>query len=566
MRTVSILGIVILAINFSSLAAPSETATRPAADLRQYIDVLTSDSLEGREVGTIGEWRAAQFIANEFKSAGLKPAGSDGYLQPFEFTKRIEFGSKCRLTINGTPLELNIDFVPLQFSGSLQFEFNEIVPVGYGICTHDNTYNDYRDKNVDGKAVLVKRYEPESDTNSQIDFSKYSSFPDKIRCALERNAKGIFFVTPSGDDDTLMDFGVLHAAPKQIPIIFVKRRALEKLGIKLDSPNFKAASGETELIPVKDTGYNVLGLLQGQSDTSIVLGAHFDHLGWGGPASRDTSPKPAIHRGADDNGSGTAALLELAHQFAKSPTHHSLLFAAFSGEEAGVLGSNYYSRHWTIDSSKIRMMLNMDMIGRLKDQQHGLAIFGVGTAAEFKPYFDSLQVDSMKLAFLDPGTGPSDHVAFYTSGIPVLHFFTGPHLDYHKSSDTPDKLDFDGIARVAGLASRVVRHVDSLSKPLTFQKTSGSDEGKRRAEYKVTLGVMPDYATQAKGLAVGGVTPDRPAEKAGVQKGDVIIRLGAIPVEDIYTYMAALAKFNKGDTSTVVVIRATDTLSMQVTF
>ena len=558
---------VLLIISSSStLAAPSNPDTEPMAQLRQYIEVLTSDSLEGREVGTIGEWRAAQFIVNQFQSAGLKPAGSDGYLQPFEFTKRIDFGPKCQLTVNGRVLQLNTEFVPLQFSGSTRFEFTEIVPVEFGIVTEDTSYNDYAGKDVAGKAVLIKRYEPPADKNPHVDFTKYSSFPDKIRFALERKVKGIFFVTPMDDDDTLMSFGVIHAAPKEIPIIFVKRRTLERLGINLITPTFESAAGETELVPVKVTGYNVLGLLPGQSDTTIVLGAHYDHLGWGSHASRNTSATPAIHRGADDNASGTAALIQMAHQFSKQPAHNSLLFAAFSGEEAGVLGSNYYSRHWTVDSSKVRMMLNMDMIGQLKDQQHGLAIFGVGTAAEFKPYFDSLRVEDMKLSFLEPGTGPSDHVAFYTSGIPVLHFFTGAHLDYHKSSDTPDKLDYDGISRVGELASRIVRHFDSVGAPLTFQKTRGSDEGKRRAEYKVTLGVMPDYATQAKGLAVGGVTPDRPAEKAGIQKGDIIIRLGAVPIEDIYTYMAALAKFNKGDTATVVIVRANDTLSYPVTF
>ncbi len=566
MRLLLIAGFLLILTALPYCAPPAQSDATQQAVLREHVEVLTSDSLEGREVGSDGERKAAQYIVGIFKSEGLEPAGSDGYLQAFEFLKRIDFGPKCRLTVNNTLLQLDTDFVPLQFSASTQFDFGEIVSVDYGIRTDDSAYDDYACKNVEGKAVLIKRYEPPAERNPHVDFSKYNTFPDKIRIALERKAAGILFVTPSDEDDTLMSFGVLRVTPKEIPIIFVKRRALERLGISLDEPSFASASGETELIPVRDTGYNVIGLLRGSSDTTIILGAHYDHLGWGGPASRYTGSKPAIHYGADDNGSGTAALLELASQFAQAPHQHSLLFAAFSGEEAGILGSGHYAKHWTVDSSKVRMMLNMDMIGRLKDQHSGLAIFGTGTAAEFKPFFDSLKVDGMRLSFLEPGTGPSDHMPFYHSGIPVLHFFTGAHEDYHKPSDTPDKIDYDGLSRVTELAARVVRHFDSLPAPLTFQRTAGSDEAKRRAEYKVTLGIAPDYTVSAKGVAVGGVTPGRPAEKAGIQKGDIIIKLGTVEVEDMYGYMSALSKFNKGDSTTAVIVRNTDTLSLPVVF
>jgi len=565
MRSTWMTGLLCLIAALACLASPDQLYVFRPEQVAHHIEILASDSLEGREIGTIGEWKAAQYIVSVFKDAGLEPAGSEGYLQPFEFTKRIDFGKNCRLTINGHSLELGVEYVPLEYSASAQFDFTEIVPVDFGIRTDDSSYDDYTGKNVEGKAVLIKRYAPPAERNPHVDFDRYNTFPDKIRIALEHKAAGIFFVTPVFEDDTLMGFGVLRVSPKDIPIIFVKRRALERLGIPLDSPAIASASGEVELVTVRDTGYNVLGLLPGTSDTTIILGAHYDHLGWGGPASRYTGTERAIHPGADDNASGTAALLELARWFVGGRNRHPILFAAFSGEEAGVLGSSYYARHWTVDSSKVRLMLNMDMIGRLKDQHNGLAVFGTGTAAEFKPYFDSLKVDSMRLSFLEPGTGPSDHVAFYNSGIPVLHFFTGAHEDYHKPSDTPDKIDYDGLVRVTELAASVVRHFDSLP-PLTFQRTKGTDEGKRRAEYKVTLGIMPDYTTPAKGLAVGGVTPDRPAEKAGIRKGDVVIKLGMIGIEDIYSYMSALSKFNKGDSTTVVVVRAKDTLSLPLVF
>ena len=566
MRSTWMISLLCVIAALACLASSNQPYVFQPEPLERHVAVLASDSLEGREIGTIGEWKAAQYIISVFKSAGLSAAGSDGYLQPFEFTKRIDLGRNCRLAINGTSLQLDSEYVPLQYSASTKFDFTDVVPVDFGIRTDDSSYDDYAGKKVEGKAVLIKRYAPPAERNPHVDFTRYNTFPDKIRIALEHKAAGIFFVTPASEDDTLIGFGVLRVSPKEIPIIFVKRRALERLGISIDSPSFASASGETELTPVTDTGYNVLGLLPGKSDTTIILGAHYDHLGWGGPASRYTGTEKAIHPGADDNASGTAALLELAKAFSQSPHSHSLLFAAFSGEEAGILGSSFYVRHWTVDSSKVRMMLNMDMIGRLKDQQNGLAVFGVGTATEFKPYFDSLKADRMRLSFLEPGTGPSDHVAFYNSGIPVLHFFSGAHEDYHKPSDTPDKIDYDGLSRVTELAASVVRHFDSLPSPLTFQRTKGTDEGKRRAEYKVTLGIMPDYTTPAKGLPVGGVTPDRPGEKAGIKKGDIIIRLGTIGIEDIYGYMSALSKFNKGDSATVVVVRAKDTLSLPVVF
>ena len=539
--------------------------------LFKHISVLADDSLEGREVGELGEWKAAQYIKGIFESAGLAPKGNNGlYFQAFEFTKTINLGDNNRLVINGQELQLNEEFVPLRQSTSAAFEFDQVVYVNFGIKVEegDGSYDDYENKDVTGKAVIIKRFAPSSDNYPHVDFAKYSSLTSKIQTALEHNVGGIFFITPENHDDTLHTIGPARMYPKKIPIIFLKRKGIKRLGLDLSQPGITSAIGETELIRVPDTGYNVVGYLPTENDTTIIIGAHYDHLGWGGPVSRYKGKEKMIHNGADDNASGTAALLELAHYFSsiKDSMKYSLLFIAFSGEEAGALGSNYFVRHMTVDSTKVRMMVNIDMIGRLRNQEHGLAVFGTGTCSEFKSYFDSLNYNGIKMVFKESGGGGSDQISFYNCGIPVLHFFTGAHEDYHKPSDDIEKINFEGIAVISKLISKVVLDFDKYDVFLTFQKTKGAETDKRRAAFTVTLGITPDFIAEVKGLRVDGVSPDGPAERAGILRGDIIIRMGNIDVGDIYDYMNALSKFHKGDTTVVIVERGNGTLSLQVVF
>ena len=568
------LGVLVLA---TVLAAASEGSGWPspyaisADSVYKHISVLADDSLEGRQVGEIGEWKAAQYIKGVFESAGLAPRGDEGtYFQAFEFIKRIDFSDKNRLAINGQELELNEEYVPMHQSASTGFAFDHVVYVDYGIKVDEEgrRYNDYEGKDVAGKAVVIKRYAPSSDDVPGIDFEKYTSLTSKIQTALDHGANGIFFITPEDRDDTLHALGPVRVYPKEIPIIFLRRKGLERLGLSLSCPEIVTAVGETELIKVRDTGYNVVGCLPTDNDTTIIIGAHYDHLGWGGPASRYRGKEKMIHNGADDNASGTSALLELARYFpsVKNEIKYSQLYIAFSGEEAGALGSNYYVRHMTVDSSKVRMMVNMDMIGRLRNQEHGLAVFGTGTCPEFMSYFDSLSYDSIKLVFKESGGGGSDQISFYNHKIPVLHFFTGAHEDYHKPSDDVEKVNFEGATIVANLIAKVVSDFDRYDGTLTFQKTKSSGASKHRASYSVTVGITPDFIAEVKGLRVDGVTPDRPGERAGLLEGDIIIRMGDIEISDIYDYMNALSKSRKGDSATVVVERGTDTLSLQVIF
>ncbi|HWR83903.1 MAG TPA: M28 family peptidase [Candidatus Deferrimicrobium sp.] len=537
--------------------------------IQRHISVLADDSLEGRRVGEFGEWKAAQYITAVFTSAGLIPySGSGSYLQQFEFVKGVDFGPANRLALNGQELKLGDEFVPMAQSSSGSFEFTDVIDVEYGIRADsaDGNYDDYAGKNTAGKAVLIKRYAPSSQDNPHVNFDKYSSLSGKIQAAVDHKATGILFFTPEDRDDTL-ETGPGNVYPRDIPVIFLKRSGLQRLGLNLSTPQILSAVGETEVLKVPDTGFNVVGYLPGKSETTIVIGAHYDHLGWGGPASRYRGEQRMIHNGADDNASGTAAMLELARYFAdrKDDLKYSHIYVAFSGEEAGILGSSFVVKQEATGSAAIRMMVNLDMIGRLKDQENGLAVFGTGTSPRFKEYFDTLTQPEIKMTFREPGTGPSDQTAFYNQGIPSLHFFTGAHEDYHKPTDDVDKIDFPGTAKVAKLVARVVSDFDRFPEELPFQRTAGG-ETRARASYSVTLGIMPDYVAQVKGLRVDGVTPDRPGEKAGIQKGDVIIRMGAIEIRDIYDYMNGLSRFRKGDSTIVVVQRGPDTLSLPVQF
>ena len=574
MKKIIIFGLItIISFIINGYAANRAYEFTPEA-FREHMAVLTADSLEGREAGEVGEWKAARYIAGVFKAIGLEPKGdSDTYFQAFEFIKKIDFGGNNSLAVNDTELELSTDFTPLLQSANASFDFPDIVPVNYGIVTEDSAYNDYAGLDVEGKAVLIKRFAPETEDTAATDsnatiFDLYSSLTDKIITAQDHNVSAIFFYTPEGHDDTLLFLGATRVHPRDIPIIFLRRTAFEKLGLDISAPGSFTARGETELLHIPDTGYNVVAYLPAKTDTTIIIGAHYDHLGWGGPSSRYRGEQKMIHPGADDNASGTTGVLELARYFKANENRlkHSILFITFSGEEKGILGSSHFSRHMTVDSSKIFMMFNMDMIGRLREEEKGLGVLGVGTSEEFKKYFDTLSKPPMKLSYRESGTGPSDHTAFYNNGIPVLFFFTGVHEDYHKPDDVMEKINFDGMVKVTNTIADITEHFDSGFDRLTFLKTKSDSTYGGPRNFSVTLGIMPDFISDVKGLRVDGVSGDRPAERAGILKGDVIIKMGDQEIDDIYMYMNALKKFRKGDTTTVVIERDSDTLDLKVEF
>lgn len=312
---------------------------------------------------------------------------------------------------------------------------------------------------------------------------------------------------------------------------------------------------------------NLIGFLDNNADQTIIIGAHFDHLGLGeNGSSLDANPKGKIHNGADDNASGVAGLIELARHFAKNKAKekYNFLFIAFSGEELGLFGSKYFAEHPTLDLLKVNCMINLDMIGRLDPVTNALAVSGTGTSAVWEDEIKKLSSDELKIKTDSAGMGPSDHTSFYLKNIPVLHFFTGSHSDYHKPSDDWQKINFAGEKTVLEFIVRLVEDLDALPK-LTFLPTKNKSMGSARS-FKVTLGIMPSYTSSEEGLKVDGVTEGKPAQRAGVLTGDLIIKIGAYSIKDIQAYMTALGKFEKGQTVPVKVKRNKDVVSLMVTF
>jgi hypothetical protein len=309
------------------------------------------------------------------------------------------------------------------------------------------------------------------------------------------------------------------------------------------------------------TGRNVIGFIDNQAAQTIVIGAHFDHLGYGGSGSLHRGDS-AIHNGADDNASGTAALAALAELLVDEKHQSNFLFIAFSGEENGLWGSNYFVKNPTIDLETVNYMINMDMVGRLNEEKT-LAINGVGTSPSFVPALDLVNSDSLKLVTSESGVGPSDHTSFYLQDLPVLHFFTGQHEDYHRPSDDSEKINYEGLLQVVRYIDRLIAQLDTEPK-LAFTKTKDSSGDSPR--FTVTLGVVPDYLYDGNGMRIDGVSEDKPAQKAGLQKGDIVVQLGDSTIVDMMSYMRALGAFQPGQETEVAYERDGKRVEAKVKF
>jgi len=308
------------------------------------------------------------------------------------------------------------------------------------------------------------------------------------------------------------------------------------------------------------TGTNVIGFIYNKSSNTVVIGAHYDHLGFGGEGSLHRG-EPAVHNGADDNASGVAVLLDLANKIKSTKLSSNYLFITFSGEEMGLLGSNFFTKNATLDLEEVSYMLNLDMVGRLREDKT-LSVSGTGTSPIW-PQVLNASNPGFKLVLNESGVGPSDHTSFYLNDIPVLHFFTGQHEDYHKPTDDAEKLNYEGMRLISAYLFSLVQELDH-DKKLAFRKTKNeSDEVPR---FKVTLGVIPDYLFEGKGMRIDGISEDKPAQKAGLQKGDIVVQLGDSTVVDMMSYMRALSAFDPGDTTTVRVLRNDQTLKAPITF
>ncbi|MDX1314605.1 MAG: M28 family peptidase [Eudoraea sp.] len=309
------------------------------------------------------------------------------------------------------------------------------------------------------------------------------------------------------------------------------------------------------------TGTNVIGYIDNKAEHTVIIGAHYDHLGMGIQGSLYRGEEPQIHNGADDNASGVAVMLQVADSLSKKYKGNNYLIISFSGEEMGLLGSNYFVKNPTIDLSKVNYMLNMDMVGRLREDGT-LSISGTGTAPVWTQSLNALNED-FKLVLNESGVGPSDHTSFYLQDIPVLHFFTGQHEDYHKPTDDAELLNYEGMRKITGYIVDLVGELDDDPK-LSFRKTKNESEQVPR--FRVAMGVIPDYLFDGKGMRIDGVSEGKPAQKAGLQKGDIVIQMGDSTVTDMMSYMRALSAFEKGDTTSVVVTRDGEDMEIKITF
>lgn len=534
--------------------------------LKADVRYLASDSLEGREAGTPGERMAADHIAAEFARLGLKPKGNMGsYLQAFTFQAPPVQGPGMHLQIGRSTLKSAVDFYPVAFSAS-GVARGSILKVEYGIHAPELDYDDYANLNVKGKVVAMLIASPDG-IHPHSKYLAHHDPRDRIAKAVELGAVGV--VLYNEDDGTEAPSAEFRAKeqPLSVPVVYLT-----------NSDNFNLLIDGNPCVITADirreerTGYNVVGLLDNGVGRSTVVGAHFDHLGWGDEGSLHRG-EPAIHHGADDNASGTAVLMQLARDLARKETDASSpmsngatssdhLFIAFSGEEKGLYGSNYWTKNSTYPLDSINYMINLDMVGML-DSLGSIGINGVGTSPSWSAV-DSVKAGALLIKSTLGGIGSSDHTSFYLQNIPAIHFFTGTHENYHRPGDTWEKLNYPGMLRIARFIEELMQRLDARGE-LAFTKTD-EENATATPRFKVTLGVVPDYMYNGSGMRIDGVTEGRPASAAGLRKGDVVLGLGSVEVTDMMAYMKALGHFEKGHTATVRVLRDGKELKVDVTF
>lgn len=581
MKTHSILFLVFF-ISIASFAQKKVEIS--AADLEKNITFLASDSLKGRKPGTPEANIAAQFIMDHFLQAGLTPLADHGF-QYFDVVTGVELGEDNHLSLNGEDFKLNEDFTPLAFSSSGAVNA-QVVFTGFGFDLHLDSleWNDYIDMDVQGKWVMFFRADPEPD-NSESAFIPFSNIRSKVLTAKDNGAAGVLLVTPRSleKEDKLMPLVVENnEVTAGIPVINITRNLADKVllatGFTADSleamitgqmkprsfPIQGLLDAGTDIHQERQKTENVIGLLKGSDpvlqDQYIVVGAHYDHLGMGGPNSGSRMPDTnAVHNGADDNASGTAMVMELAKALAKAGAPaRSIVFVAFSAEEMGLLGSKYFVDNPPVPLTSIVAMFNFDMVGRFDKEKNEINVSGTGTSVEADSILSLYEKGlPFRVVHSADGYGPSDHASFYAANIPVFYFNTGVHMDYHTPFDDTEKLDFNSEAAIGLFAANLIESVAGAPEPLTF-KESGSKvaAGRTGRTLKVTLGIMPDFAgAEKRGLRVDGVTSGKPADLGGMLKGDIIVAINGLKVENIYEYMSRLSKLKHGQTITVEVIR-----------
>jgi len=552
----------ILVSGFSQ-SKESKKKTEMKARLKQHISYLASDELEGRQTGSPGEMKSARYIANQFKKNGLKLLGKEG-LQEFTMVQfRIADESTRFLTIGPNlavpPVEreLHSEFYPLSLTVDYDSVEAEIIDVGYGIVAEKLDKNEYEGLDVEGKIAVMRLGYFGMEDNPHSELANYSDINTKVITAIDHGAVGVIFIKNNIEDKNPSGKLSRSVKPSNIPVFFFNTEKPLPLGFK--------AKMVSKVVSPTAIGHNVVAFKNNHRKKTVIICAHHDHIGYNEYENSRYRGPSAIHNGADDNASGVAAMIELSKQLQKwGLRKNNYLFIAFSGEELGLLGSKYFAHNPLIPLDEINYVINIDMLGRIDSTKKTLTINGVGTSPTWEKIIAKLENDTsiLKVSTTKSGLGPSDHASFYLENIPVLHFFSGQHRDYHTPDDDEYKINYDGMFESIEVLKEMVCRVGC--KKLKFQKTKDASPGRTR--FKVTLGVMPDYSFSGKGMRIDGVTEGKPASVAGLLRNDVVIKMGDFEVNDMMGYMSALGKFNKGDTTDVIIKRADKEITVQVTF
>ncbi|MCP3103678.1 M20/M25/M40 family metallo-hydrolase [Myxococcus sp. K15C18031901] len=566
-------------------AKPGTASPEASADrIRRDVEFLAAPAREGRGIGTNGLDAAGALIEQRFQSLGLKAAGDDaGFRQKFPVTTAAQSGAGTRLKLGATEVAKD-DFTPLAFSGQGSVQ-GQLVLASYGIVEPSLKVDHYAKKSVKGKIVVVRRFVPESAAFAEADAQRrFGDLRYKTWLAAERGAKALIVVdwpeAPSParkewmppPDASLPSISPEGPSNAGIPVVVVKRAALEPVMAALSAGKRVDAEVGVKLEFEQREAFNVAALLEageGKLPGTVVIGAHYDHLGLGGRSSL-APDRHEPHGGADDNASGVAAMLEIARELKerRAELKHDVLFVAFSGEETGLLGSTHFTRQrGDAGMKQIAAMLNLDMVGRLR--AGGLTVLGAESANEWGPLVAAAcEKGRVTCTASGDGYGPSDHSPFYAAGVPVLHFFTGTHSDYHKPSDTVEGLNAVGTAQVAHIVSAVATELDDKA-VLTYRKIpSPTPRGDLRS-FNASLGTVPDYAgppNGQKGMLLAGVRAGGAADQAGMLRGDILVKLGKHIIGGVEDLMFVLNTSKPGETVRAVVLREGKEVPLEVTF
>jgi len=570
----------LLSISFVITTLSQENPDITVGELEEHVGFLASDGFGGRLPGTDGDMLSQAYIAGRFQRAKIELLANDGF-QYFELVTSVEAGENNSINFPGLYSVLGEDFTPLSFSKNSTLKAG-VVFAGYGFQVENDTltWDDYEGIDVKGKWVVILRGEPGEEVGNSP-FASFVGLREKVLAAKDLEAGGVLFVSgPSFDEeDAIMRmFYDKTTADAGMPVFHVKRYIADSLlGISIaslekkiqqqnQSNSFESTAileASSEVIHQKVKTANIVGRIEGSdpafSDEIIVIGAHYDHLGMGGPGSGSREPDTeAVHNGADDNASGVAGIIEIAEKIAAEEEgwRRTIVVVAFGAEEMGLIGSKYFVENPVIEMENVIAMFNFDMIGRLSDEA-SVAIGGTGTSLESEDLLtEYLDHWDLKGSYSKEGFGPSDHAAFYAEDIPVFFISTGAHQDYHTPQDDVEFINFEGEKIVADFAFDLIKDVANRDEKLTYQEAGAKTRSGGRMKFKVTLGIVPDFtSTENNGLGVGGTRSGGPAEKAGMLKGDLIVAMDGLEVTNIYDYMARLKKLEPGQIITVDVMR-----------